>query len=175
MSEEWRDIPGFPGYQASDRGRVRSLDRLDGRGYRIRGKVMSVCVANGYGFVKLRRDGRSIGMNVHVLIARAFLGDPPFEGAVIRHLDDVRTHNDLSNLAWGTQSQNALDAVRNGRHSQAGRVFCRNGKHLLSGDNAIRRDPGGTRLCKPCRNEWQREYRTRRAAEGNPIKKRRGA
>lgn len=26
--ENWKDVPGYPGYQVSDLGRVRSLDRI---------------------------------------------------------------------------------------------------------------------------------------------------
>lgn len=32
-----------------------------------------------------------------------------------RHLDDNRLNNNLSNLAWGTQKQNAEDRDRNGK------------------------------------------------------------
>jgi hypothetical protein len=39
-AELWRDIPGFPGYQASDHWSLRSVDRLSSNGRRIRGRVL---------------------------------------------------------------------------------------------------------------------------------------
>jgi hypothetical protein len=39
--ELWRDIPGLPGYQASDHWSVRSLDRVTCNGRNIRGRVLA--------------------------------------------------------------------------------------------------------------------------------------
>jgi NUMOD4 motif len=40
MIELWRDVPGFPGYQASDHWNLRSVDRLTRNGQRRRGRVL---------------------------------------------------------------------------------------------------------------------------------------
>lgn len=45
---------------------------------------------------------------VHRLVAATFLGgDLP--GMEVRHLDGIRTNNQVSNLAWGTAKENAAD------------------------------------------------------------------
>jgi hypothetical protein len=67
---------------------------------------------NGYSKVKL--SAPALYPNVHVLVLKAFMGDRPY-GAVARHLNDIKTDNRLSNLAWGTASENAKDAKRNGK------------------------------------------------------------
>jgi hypothetical protein len=41
--ELWRDIPGLPGYQASDHWSIRGVDRLTNNGRRIRGRVLAQC------------------------------------------------------------------------------------------------------------------------------------
>lgn len=51
---------------------------------------------------------------LHRLIAEAFHGRKP-KHWVCRHLNDDPTDNRKSNLEWGTCSQNAQDAIRNGR------------------------------------------------------------
>jgi hypothetical protein len=45
----------------------------------------------------------------------AFHGDSPFEGAIVRHLDDDLMNNSADNLAWGSHKDNAEDRVKNGR------------------------------------------------------------
>ena len=40
MTELWRDIPGVPGYQASDHWSARSVDRITCNGQRRRGVVL---------------------------------------------------------------------------------------------------------------------------------------
>ena len=48
--EIWKDIEGFEGlYQVSNMGRVRSLERVDAQGRRLKGKVIaSFPNRNGY-------------------------------------------------------------------------------------------------------------------------------
>jgi hypothetical protein len=43
---------------------------------------------------------------VHRLIAEAFHGPPPFDGAVAMHLDENAANNRASNIRWGTQKEN---------------------------------------------------------------------
>lgn len=106
----WRDIPGYPGYQVSNLGRVRSVDRVVKtlRGERrYRGKILKPGVAShNYLTVAIGKDN---SMSVHVLVALAFIGPAPFEGAEVRHLDDVRTNNFDFNLAWGSRGDNGRD------------------------------------------------------------------
>jgi hypothetical protein len=40
------------------------------------------------------------------LVAEAFSGPPPFDGAVVMHLDENAANNRASNLRWGTQKEN---------------------------------------------------------------------
>jgi hypothetical protein len=51
---------------------------------------------------------------VHQLVLLAFVGPRP-PGKVASHLDDDRTNNALSNLAYQTHRENMLDALKNGK------------------------------------------------------------
>ena len=111
MNENWKDIPGFEGrYQASDAGRVRSVDRrvrLVAHGVETtrlaRGRILRPAPSrSGHLSVVL---GRSNTRGVHTLVMRAFVGEPP-EGNEVLHLDHNPTNNALANLRYGTRSEN---------------------------------------------------------------------
>lgn len=98
----WKTIPGFPDYQVSDQGEVRStkFNRM---------KVLKPSVdGGGYMQVVLRHDGRQATKRVHQLVALAFIGERP-EGLQTRHLDGNTLNNASSNLAYGTPAENAAD------------------------------------------------------------------
>lgn len=54
-------------------------------------------------------------MCVHIVVLTAFRG-PPKHKQEARHYDGDKLNNALSNLLWGTSSENKLDNVRLGRH-----------------------------------------------------------
>lgn len=66
--------------------------------------------AQGYLWVNL---GRGRQRAIHSLVAQAFLGTMP-EGLECRHLDGDKLNCKLSNLAYGTQSENFNDRRRHG-------------------------------------------------------------
>lgn len=111
MEEIWKDIPGYVGkYQVSDQGRVRSLP-----GGKRKGRVLRPGrSSNGYLTVALYSEGRAISHLVQDLVMSAFVGPKP-EGNYTRHLDDVRTHNCLSNLSYGSPGDNYRDVYSLGR------------------------------------------------------------
>lgn len=109
--ESWRDIPGYGGrYQASDWGRVRSVDRVveyvNAKGTTVRCRRRG-CVLrpgrmpNGHYTVVL--DLKSV--LVQHCILSAFKGPRP-EGQEALHLNGDSACNLLGNLAWGTHPQN---------------------------------------------------------------------
>lgn len=51
---------------------------------------------------------------VHALVLAAFVGPRP-PGMDVRHLDGNPANNLLENLAYGTRSENCMDALRHGR------------------------------------------------------------
>jgi hypothetical protein len=59
---------------------------------------------------------------VHRLVCEAFNGPPPFEGALVRHLDGDRLNNLAENLAWGTHADNTADAKRHGTLKNYGKL-----------------------------------------------------
>lgn len=71
---------------------------------------------DGYKIVDLMtKDGSKKTCYLHVLKAKAFIYTPnPLNYNIIRHLNDIKTDNRLENLAWGTQSDNIYDCIRNG-------------------------------------------------------------
>ncbi|ABT14572.1 HNH endonuclease [Paramecium bursaria Chlorella virus NY2A] len=52
---------------------------------------------------------------LHEIVCTTFNGPIPFEGAVVRHLNDDNMDCRVSNLTWGTRNQNAADAKMNGK------------------------------------------------------------
>lgn len=111
--ETWREIPGFPDYEVSDEGRVRSWKegRDGGHGPRILRQMVS---PDGYRHLFLYRDGRMFKMRVHSAVLLAFVGPCP-EGEECRHLDSDPSNNRLDNLAWGDRLDQWRDRRRQGR------------------------------------------------------------
>jgi hypothetical protein len=103
IDEEWRAVPGFPGYSVSDLGRVSA----DG--------VMVSPLPSSARHVKAFNGKVSVTVSIAALVLRAFVGPPPEGKTLARHLDDDETNNKLSNVAWGSKSDNYIDAVRNDR------------------------------------------------------------
>ena len=101
--EQWKDVVGFDGYKVSDAGRV--IGRY--------GKYIGVDNGQGYIVVKLYRNGKTYCRKVHTLVLEAFVGPKP-AGMEVRHLDGVRSNNDLSNLRWGNRYEQVGDKRKHG-------------------------------------------------------------
>jgi|14_taG_2_1085336.scaffolds.fasta_scaffold09623_3 hypothetical protein len=110
--ESWRDIPSWEGmYQASNYGRIRSLDRVvcnplvgdvDRPGRIL--KPSRPGRSNRYPQVTLSGEGRRESCRVHVAVCEAFHG--PSNGLHACHLDGNPENNRADNLAWGTPQEN---------------------------------------------------------------------
>lgn len=117
--EIWRDIPGYEGrYQVSDQGRVKSVGRIYIRHFksglrapqRLAERILKPNTnTHGYPYVILRMGGRSFTREVHSLVAAAFLPKAQPGQTQVRHLDGDKTNPCVSNLAWGSASENQLD------------------------------------------------------------------
>lgn len=166
---EWRDIPGWVGYyQASDEGRVRSVDRVvvsrvgvhrPLRGMELKPKTDR----RGYFQVALARNGACKSIRVHQLVALAFLGEAPFVGAVIRHLDGSKSNNAASNLKWGSQSENEIDAVEHGQNWNSNKKACPQGHPYEPGNTYVFfRNGRPARACRTCRRAASQRYEVTR-------------
>src|SRR5215831_1614645 len=114
-NERWLPIGGFPGYEVSDLGRVRSLARKANaaRNISIKGKILTGTIINGYPRVTLRRDGKTFYREIHRLVALAFLGPCP-DGEEVRHVFGNSKDARLSGLRYGTRAQNIAYSKRHG-------------------------------------------------------------
>jgi hypothetical protein len=122
LGEQWRTVPGFPGYEVSDHGRVRSWKTNSKRG-RLRDDAQLRTLRSNrkrYRTINLQRDGETYSRLVHRLVLEAFVGACP-EGMECRHLDGTRTNNVLSNLEWATHQTNIDDTERHQTRSRGDR------------------------------------------------------
>lgn len=166
-TETWRTIPGYlPIYEVSDRGRVRSRDHKrnakNGSQATQKGRVLSPSTSGktGYPYLSIRDDaGVQKTRNVHSLVALAFLGPYP-EGMEVLHRDGNPGNPDLSNLHYGTKSENADDAVKHGVHTNASKTHCKNGHPFDRANTYVR--PNGHRRCRTCQAVWEAKPRMRR-------------
>lgn len=125
--ETWKSIEGFPLYEVSDLGRIRSLPRTydrpnhwDGSSQTVRtgGRVLRGWVKSVRGrpvcvMVALRRDGKTYEERVHRLVLGAFVG-PPGPGEEGCHNDGDPLNNAAENLRWDTHSANLSDMTEHG-------------------------------------------------------------
>jgi hypothetical protein len=151
----WLPIQEANGYEVSDLGQVRSVARMlmnaEGVSRAWRGRLLTPWAdKNGRLSVGLGRGRRH---RVGELVLSAFVGPRP-EGLEVCHRNDDQSDNRLSNLYWGTRSQNESDKVRNGGHHQSSKVRCPKG-HRYTPDNTL--DEGdGRRRCRICRTSQKK-------------------
>ncbi len=175
-SEEWRTAAGFPDYEVSDRGRVRSIDRYvrGGRGgWRfVEGVNRKAHIKDGYVYLGLRLNNSSTRqVRIHRLVAATFIGPCP-AGMEVLHINGVRDDNRPENLRYGTRAENVDDTIRHGHHPWVGHPACRNG-HEYTPENT-RVVPGTRdrpkRRCLTCYAAVQARYQVKKKARRQALK-----
>lgn len=143
MEEIWRDIPGFKGYQASNLGKIRSLDRFvpgkNGSTRFVKGYVLKPGLTSyekGRGYYRVRLNGKFY--LVHILIWITFKGPIP-EGMQVNHINEDKLDNQISNLnllspsrnsTWGTRVERVKSKTTNGKCSKGVSQFTISGEFV---------------------------------------------
>jgi hypothetical protein len=114
----WHSIPGFPGYEITKEGMVRSIDREIWKfnpmtnsviPHKRKGKILKRIDVQGYLRVNLAGTIRQ----VHHLVLLTFVGPMP-AGMQVRHLNGNSGDPRLVNLAYGTSADNRADMRMHG-------------------------------------------------------------
>ena len=123
--EEWRPVPGHPGYEASSLGRVRSLDRWITCGNNTTewrhfhpGIILKLGPRAKYLRVGFGKGGNK---HVHVVICETFHGPRPSADHHAAHWNGVNSDNRATNLRWATRIENKADELRHGTRAQGSR------------------------------------------------------
>ena len=127
MTEEkeiWRNIEGFPGYQVSSLGRVKSIQRKvkykNGSIHTVNEKIIKPGKdKNGYLIVGLSKENKRKNMKVHRLVAAAFVQNDSLFNTDINHINEIKTDNRSENLEWCEHIYNCNFGSRNERLSKA--------------------------------------------------------
>lgn len=180
VDERWLPIPGFEGYyEVSDYGQVRSVDRRvigpirPGQRRTHKGRVLrdySTTPADRLSdrrMVTLCVDGGRRYMQVHALVMLAFVGPRP-AGMQICHGNGDGTDNRLSNLRYGSASDNTFDMVRHGVHNNARKTHCLRGHAFDEANTLIIRN--GYRECLTCKRATARRYLERQRLRAASVK-----
>lgn len=153
MSEIWKPIPGYPGSEASDQGRIKSH----------RGVVLKSWLSAKYPTVSVRNErGQRKHVHVHRLVLMAHIGVPqsPMDGC---HNNGIRTDNRLPNLRWDTRAGNLSDQKIHGTNVNSNKTHCPHGHEYTPENTYILR--GRCRSCVTCAKAASMvSYRKRKAA-----------
>ena len=103
-----KDVEGFEGrYSVTRCGKVYSHSRVDSRGVLHKGRWLKPYLPEGsYAQVKLALDGKTYTMNIHSLVAQAFLPNPDNLYAV-NHIDEDKHNPHVDNLERCTSQYNS--------------------------------------------------------------------
>lgn len=131
----YKDIPNFPGYRAGADGSIWSCwgrtYELGRAGYkpvfREEWKKLKINLTHKYARIFLAGESqgrcRKAKHYVHRIILETFVGPCP-EGMQCLHYDGNCRNNELSNLRWGTPTENGKDQDRHGTRSVGEKRHC---------------------------------------------------
>lgn len=98
-----KEITGFPGYYATEDGRIISEKRSKQRELK-----QAINKKTNYLYVQVMKDNKAYTRNVHKLVALAYFGEHD-DDLHVDHIDRDRTNNNVSNLRIVTRSENLLN------------------------------------------------------------------
>ena len=126
--EIWKDIPNYEGYQVSNFGRIKSLERIDALGRKVEEKILKPLITrNGYYLTGLYKNSIQKFYYVHRLVWIAFNGTIP-EGLQVNHINEIKSDNRLSNLNlmtakenmnYGSRTERSAKKLKNGKKSKS--------------------------------------------------------
>ena len=131
--EIWKPVLGYEGiYEVSDQGRVRN-----NRGLVLKDRFKTPMK---YRCVALSKNKKATEKKISTLVLESFISPRPHK-MVVRYLNGNSQDDRLSNLIWGTQSENILDKITHGTnnfndvmvkltHLETGNVFVGRQRHL---------------------------------------------
>jgi hypothetical protein len=111
MNEIWKDINGFDGlYQVSNKGNVRSVDRLvahySGGTRFMKSRLLKFGMGtNGYPLVVLSKEGKTHTKYLHRLVAENWIPNT-MNLREVNHINRNRLDASISNLEWVSPSNN---------------------------------------------------------------------
>lgn len=101
QDEIWKDVEGYDRrYQISSFGRVREIKK-DGTIKNLKTSMFGT----GYVHLNLILDGKQKSIQVHRLVAKAFIPNPN-NYPCVNHKDENKSNNHAYNLEWCTHSYN---------------------------------------------------------------------
>ena len=123
----WRDIEGYEGlYMVSNTGNVKSL---------ITNKLLKSS-GKRYAGVTLSNNNIKKYPNIHRLVAKAFIPNPN-NYELVCHIDNDTSNNCVSNLKWGTYSDNNTQAYIDGNQEYCKKYNSERLKQLHKNKNKI--------------------------------------
>lgn len=113
--EIWKDVIGYEGfYKVSSLGRLSSMGRFVKFGskflYKDPSLISDTSNENRYNKATLKVNGKKKPVNVHRLVAEAFLPNP-HNYRCIDHIDGVKANNQIDNLRWCSDLQNQNNPI----------------------------------------------------------------
>ena len=121
-NEVWKPVKDYEGfYEVSNKGRVRSIQRLDARGQLRKSKIMSVKKIQNTKKVTFFRDGKRKTIALKKLVVDAFLGTPKANEKVV-FVDGNPDNVCLENLKFQKKAQKKHNIYRF-EDNKTGEVF----------------------------------------------------
>ena len=105
--EEWKQIVGFPNYEISTKGNIRTKERLNNKNDIKKSKLLSKRKNNvGYEYVILsNKTQKHKTLTVHRLMAKTFLNNYS-DNLEVNHINGIKDDNRIENLEMVTHSEN---------------------------------------------------------------------
>lgn len=129
--EIFKEVIGYPEYEISNCGRVRSKARMIRYVHAVTKKehfrltsekyLKLFTTVHGYYFVSLRKNNKPVSLNIHRLVALNFIENPD-NLPVVNHKDGNKLNNTVENLEWCTDAYNHHHATVNGLKPKGSKI-----------------------------------------------------
>lgn len=160
---DWRPVIGYENAYAVSR--TGAVMRTGGGSGSHPGRILNQRLGNaGYLMVSLYLNGHRRMMNVHTLVAAAFVGPRPI-GMDVNHKDGDKRNNHASNLEYMSRADNMRHARDIGLIGQrtatyVPRSHCLRGHEFTPENTHV--ESNGARRCRVCERVKCRAYQERR-------------